>query len=157
MCQDHRDSGRGLPPVDLTRRRLLQVSTASGAALLVSSVLGAPAAAASVVRKKRVYVLVVDGCRPGEISAGLTPRLAALRAGGRNYPNANSLPVMETIPNHVMMMTGVRPDRTGVPANAIYDRRLGEVREMDRPSDLRFPTVITRLNRAGFTTGTVLW
>ena len=156
MCQDNREAGRGLPPVDLTRRRLMQVTGATGATLLFSSVLGAPPAAAAVVRKKRVYVLVVDGCRPGEISTALTPRLAALRAGGRNYPNANSMPVMETIPNHVMMMTGVRPDRTGVPANAIYDRQLGEVREMDRPSDLRFPTVITRLNRAGYTTGTVL-
>jgi hypothetical protein len=55
-----------------------------------------------------------------------------------------------------MMMTGVRPDRSGVPANAVYDRAIGEVRELDRPADLRFPTVITRLNRAGFTTGTVL-
>ena len=63
---------------------------------------------------------------------------------------------METIPNHVMMMTGVRPDRSGVPANPIYDRDLGEVREMDRPRDLRCRTVIDRLNAAGFTTGTVL-
>ncbi len=156
MCQDHREPGRGFAPVDLTRRRLLQVTAAGGASLLFSSALGAAPAAATVARKKRVYVLVVDGCRPGEISAAVTPQLAALRAGGRNYPNANSMPVMETIPNHVMMMTGVRPDRTGVPANSIYDRALGEVREMDRPSDLRFPTVITRLNRAGFTTGTVL-
>jgi predicted AlkP superfamily pyrophosphatase or phosphodiesterase len=29
------------------------------------------------------------------------------------------MPVMETIPNHVMMMTGVRPDRSGVPAHAV--------------------------------------
>jgi hypothetical protein len=157
MCQDHAGERRqGVPPVDLTRRRLLQVSGAAGTSLLFSSVLGAPPAAAAVRRKKRVYVLVVDGCKPGEISPALTPRLAALRAGGRNYPNASSMPVMETIPNHVMMMTGVRPDRSGVPANAIYDRVLGEVREMDRASDLKFPTVITRLNRAGFTTGTVL-
>ncbi len=63
---------------------------------------------------------------------------------------------METIPNHVMMMTGVRPDRSGIPANAIYDRQKQTVRDMDRPSDLHFPTVIERLNRNGFTTGTVL-
>src|SRR5688500_5144072 len=66
------------------------------------------------------------------------------------------MPIMETIPNHTMMMAGVRPDRTGVPANEVYDAELGDVRTMDRPSDLRFPTVIKRLNRAGFTTGTVL-
>ena len=28
MCDDHRRSGQGLPPVDLTRRRLLQVTGA---------------------------------------------------------------------------------------------------------------------------------
>ncbi len=155
MCSEPNRS-RTPAAVDLTRRRLLQVSGAAGTTMLFSAALGAPEASAAASRKRRVYVLVVDGCRPGEIRSTLTPRLAQLRAQGRNYPNANSMPVMETIPNHVMMMTGVRPDRTGVPANAIYDRSLGEVRDMDRPSDLKFPTVITRLNRNGFTTGTVL-
>ncbi|GAA1925173.1 alkaline phosphatase family protein [Nocardioides marmoribigeumensis] len=142
------------PEVDLTRRSLLQVTAASGAALAFSSALEQPAAAATT--RKRVYVLVVDGCKPGEITPGATPVLAALRDGGRNYPAARSLPVMETIPNHVMMMTGVRPDRTGVPANSILDRRTGAVRTMERASDLRFPTVIERLNAAGYRTGTVL-
>jgi hypothetical protein len=55
-----------------------------------------------------------------------------------------------------MMMTGVRPDRSGVPANSVYDRALGAVRDLDRASDIRCDTVIERLNRRGFTTGTVL-
>ncbi len=139
---------------DLTRRTLLTATGAAGATLLFSSALGAPAYAAK--GKRRVYVLVVDGCKPGEISTDLTPRLASLRSNGRNYPTAHSMPVMETIPNHVMMMTGVRPDRSGVPANSIFDRTAGEVRDLDRETDLVFPTVIERLNRAGFTTGTVL-
>ena len=63
---------------------------------------------------------------------------------------------METIPNHVMMMTGVRPDRSGVPANEIYDRGERAVRTLDRPSDLHYPTVLQRLRTRGFTTGTVL-
>jgi hypothetical protein len=63
---------------------------------------------------------------------------------------------METIPNHVMMMTGVRPDRSGVPANSVYDRAEQVVRTLDRPSDLRFPTVLERLRERGLTTGTVL-
>ena len=148
--------GQGFPAPDLSRRRLLQVAGAAGASYLFSTALGGPAHAAGDPKgKKRVYVLVVDGCRPGEIDAA-TPTLAGLRTAGRNYLNARSLPVMETIPNHTMMMTGVRPNRTGVPANEVYDRELREVRTMDRPSDLRFPTVIRRLNRAGFTTGTVL-
>ena len=84
------------------------------------------------------------------------PRTSALRDGGLNHPRATSMPVMETIPNHVMMMTGVRPDRSGVPANSILDRTTGEVRDMDRAEDIRVRTVIERLNRHGLTTGTVL-
>jgi arylsulfatase A-like enzyme len=140
---------------DLDRRSFLTVTGAAGAALLFSSAVGAPAAEAAG-RKRRAYVLVVDGCRPGEIGSGLMPNLQALRDGGRNFPRAHSMPVMETIPNHVMMMTGVRPDRSGVPANSVYDRDERVVRDLDRASDLRFPTVIERLNRNGLTTGTVL-
>ena len=105
---------------------------------------------------KRAYVLVVDGCNPRSSTSALTPDLTALRAGGMHYPRAWSMFVMETIPNHVMMMTGVRPDRSGVPANSIYDRGLGEVRTLDRPRDLRIDTVLQRMNRQGLTTGTVL-
>lgn len=136
-----------------TDRRTLLTAAASG--LVFSTVAGAPAYAAGRSRK-RAYVLVIDGCRPEEIDSGLTPNLAALRDGGLRFARAASMPVMETIPNHVMMMTGVRPDRSGVPANAIYDRELGEVRTLDRPSDLRAETVLSRLNRRGLTTGTVL-
>jgi hypothetical protein len=138
-----------------TRRTFLRVGAATGATYLFSSSLGVPRAAAARSRE-RVYVLVVDGCKPEEITPGLTPHLAALRAGGRDYPRARSLPVMETIPNHVMMMSGVRPDRSGVPANEIYDREAQAVRTLDRPGDLRFPTVLQRLRRQGLITGTVL-
>ena len=135
------------------RRTFLKVLGAGGAAVWFSSAVAAPTAAAP---RKRCYVLVLDGCRPDEIGSGLMPTVQALRDGGKNYPRASSLPIMETIPNHVMMMTGVRPDRSGVPANSIYDRTLGEVRDLDRASDIRTTTVIHQLNRSGRTTGTVL-
>lgn len=138
-----------------TDRRTFLRAGAGG--LLFSTVAGfAPARAAATKGKKRAYVLVVDGCRPDEIDSALTPNLHALRDGGLRFPRASSMPVMETIPNHVMMMTGLRPDRTGVPANSVYDRSAKAVRTMDRASDLRSDTVIERLNRAGLTTGTVL-
>lgn len=141
------------------RRGFLALAAAGGtAALLASGV--APASATGVVipavSRTRVYVLVVDGCRPEEIGAGFMPRLAALRSAGTNFPAARSLPVMETIPNHVMMMSGVRPDRSGVPSNTVYDRALGAVRTLDQPHDLRFPTILERLGERGIVTGTVL-
>lgn len=104
----------------------------------------------------RAYLLVVDGCRPQEIDAVLTPRLAALRDGGCWWPQARSFPVTETLPNHVMMLSGVRPDRSGVPANSVYERAEGEVRDLDRASDLRAPTLLERLDRRGLVTGSVL-
>ncbi|WNV75477.1 alkaline phosphatase family protein [Geodermatophilus sp. DSM 44513] len=139
----------------LSRRRFLQVGLASGAAVVLSSAAGtAPACAATP--DLRVHVLVLDGTSPAEVTPLLMPRVAALRADGAWFDRARSLPVMETIPNHVMMMTGVRPDRSGVPANAVYDRAERVVRDLDRPTDLRFPTLLERLNATGRTTGTVL-
>jgi len=146
---------RGRAEIATGRRTLLKVVGAGGAGLAFSTAVGT-APAAAVRGRRRAYVLVLDGCRPEEITPGLMPHTARLRDRGLHFPHARSLPVMETIPNHVMMMTGVRPDRSGVPANAIYDRRLGAVRDMDRPRDIRVRTVIQRLDRAGLTTGTVL-
>lgn len=142
------------PGVD--RRTVLRVSAVGGASVLLSGAAGAPWAAATPTTDQRVYVLVVDGCRPDEIDPLLTPNLHALRRDGRWYPQARSVPIMETLPNHAMMMTGVRPDRNGVPANSVYDRAENIVRDLDRASDLIYPTVLERLRHRGFTTGTVL-
>ena len=144
-----------LPQAPLSRRRFLAAGAATGAAVVLSAAAGAPTARAATAGP-RVYVLVVDGCRPDEITPLLTPRLAALRSAGTTFPLARSLPVTETIPNHTMMMTGVRPDRTGVPSNSVYDRAEGVVRDLDRASDLRFPTLLERLRTGARTTGSVL-
>ena len=143
------------------RRQFLKIAVGAGATVVLSAAPGTawakpPSIAVPPAARTRVYVLVVDGCRPDEITAQLTPRLHALRSQGVNFPTARSLPVMETIPNHVMMMTGVRPDRSGVPANSIYDRAEAVVRDLDRPSDLRFPTLLERLQEKNLTTGSVL-
>ena len=155
MCAPGPSSGafeRGRREIRTGRRTLL---TAGAAGIAISS-LPRAAAAASAGTRKRAYVLVLDGCRPDEITPALMPRTSALRDGGLHHPRATSLPVMETIPNHVMMMTGVRPDRSGVPANSILDRSTGEVRDMDRAEDIRVRTVIERLGDRGRRTGTVL-
>ncbi|MFT4084915.1 MAG: alkaline phosphatase family protein [Nocardioides sp.] len=142
------------PASALGRRTFL--TTGAGVAFSVAAGLtGASSAQAATVRQ-RAYVLVIDGCRPDELDTALTPHLTALSRAGLRFPSARSLPVMETIPNHVMMMTGVRPDRSGVPANSFYDRAAGEVRDMDQPDDITIDTIIERLNRAGLRTGTVL-
>ncbi|MBD3944028.1 alkaline phosphatase family protein [Nocardioides ganghwensis] len=162
MCDSPRDSRasgafeRGRHEIRTGRRTLLTAGAAGIAISTATSGLPRAAAAASAGTRRRAYVLVLDGCRPDEISPTLMPRTSALRDGGLHHPRATSLPVMETIPSHVMMMSGVRPDRSGVPANSILDRTTGEVRDMDRPEDIRVRTIIERLNRNGLTTGTVL-
>lgn len=138
----------------LSRRRFLTVATGTAATVVLSTATGTAVTRPPV--GPRVYVLVVDGLRPDEVDPVLTPNLRALRDGGTNFTAARSLPVMETIPNHVMMMTGMRPDRSGVPANSVYDPALGEVRTLDRPADLRAPTLLERLARRGHVTGSVL-
>lgn len=158
MCDQSNDSEAfqsGLAAAETERRTFLK---AAGSGLVFSSALGAalvPDAATAATRtKRRAYVIVIDGCRPDELDGGRTPTLRALRDGGIRYPRATSHPIMETIPNHVMMMTGVRPDRNGVPANSIFDGT--RIRDMDRASDITYPTIIGQLNRSGRTTGTVL-
>ena len=152
MCELRSTAFRdGLAEIRTGRRTLL---AAGGATLLSTLATFEPAAAATT--RQRAYVLVLDGCRPDEITPALMPRASALRDGGLNHPYASSVPIMETIPNHVMMMTGVRPDRSGVPANSIFDRTLGDTRNLDRASDIKVRTVIERLNKAGLTTATVL-
>ena len=149
----------GLAEIATGRRTLLL----TGGGLALSTAASAGGAASSAERRKRkphlkrrAYVIVIDGCRPDELDEGLTPNLMALRDGGTRYPRASSMPIMETIPNHVMMMSGVRPDRSGVPANSIYDRAAAVVRTLDQPTDIKVKTVLERLNGKGFRTGTVL-
>ena len=84
------------------------------------------------------------------------PNLKALRDGGTWYPAARSLPVMETIPNHVMMMTGVRPARNGVPANKIYDRHQAVLRDCSTAHRHHGHDDHRAAQRVGRTTGTVL-
>ncbi|MDP3967987.1 MAG: alkaline phosphatase family protein [Nocardioides sp.] len=158
MSHEHcsRGSGDAAAPFarPLGRRQLLQLGAAGTAGIVLSTAIDTPALAAK--GKKRAYVLVLDGMIPSEIDSGLMPNLKALRDGGTHFPRARALPILETLPNHVMMMTGVRPNRNGVPANVIYDRKEKVHRDLDRPEDLRYPTLIERMNRRGFSTGTVL-
>lgn len=141
----------------MTRRQLFRAGVTG--AVLISAAAGAPIAAARPARRgelPKVYVLVIDGLRPDEVTPALMPTVAALRAAGMAYPRASSLPVAETHPNHTMMMTGVRPDRNGVPANTVFDRDEGAVRDVDRPGDMTAVTVLEQARAKGLTSGTVL-
>src|SRR4051812_8299479 len=81
----------------LSRRTLL--SGAAGAAAL--GVVGAVAATnAKAADDLRVYVLVVDGCRPDEATGEHLSTVRSLAAQGTSFSQAKSVTVAETIPNH---------------------------------------------------------
>jgi hypothetical protein len=135
----------------LTRRTF--VGGTAGAVALTA--LGA--ATARAAGDLRVYVLVVDGCRPDEATGAYLPTLRSLAAQGTSFTAARSIPIAETIPNHVAMMSGVHPQRSGVPANSIYDRATGEVRDLGLATDLGASTVLDRLPaELGLATASVL-
>ena len=105
----------------------------------------------------RVYVVVVDGCRPDEATGAYLSTLRSLAAQGTSFAAARSISVAETIPNHVAMMSGVHPSRSGVPANAVWDPTLGEVRDLGLPTDLKSATLLERLPaELGLATASVL-
>ncbi|HWM02658.1 MAG TPA: alkaline phosphatase family protein [Actinophytocola sp.] len=127
-------------PGTISRRTLL-----GGAAGAVALTAFATAGSASGAGDLRVYVLVVDGCRPDEAVGAYLPTVRSLAAQGTSYSAAKAITVAETIPNHVAMMTGVYPNRSGVPANSVWDPALGDVRDLGLPSDLKAPTLLERL------------
>jgi ectonucleotide pyrophosphatase/phosphodiesterase family member 5 len=86
-----------------------------GAGAAPSGVWARPAAAAT--GPVRVYVVVIDGLRPGEVA--LMPQVSALAAAGTHYPHSRAQMVAETTPNHLSMLTGMRSERHGMPGNAV--------------------------------------
>jgi predicted AlkP superfamily pyrophosphatase or phosphodiesterase len=77
----------------------------------------APAAEA----KAPVTILVsIDGFRADYLDRGVTPNLSALAAAGISSAMRPSYP-SKTFPNHWTLVTGLRPDRTGIVANKFVD------------------------------------
>jgi hypothetical protein len=139
--------GRRLPAVIPKPRRpwrALAAVLAAGAAACGGKPAPEPAPAPAD-RGLTVVVVVVDSLMPGEISAFSMPNLQALKSGGRVfgaaggvevaggtfYPESRSVFIAETIPNHVAMMTGVNPDRSGIIGNDYLDATLDPPDEVD--------------------------
>jgi len=135
----------------ISRRTLL--GGAAGAAALTAFAPSVAMAATDL----RVYVVVVDGCRPDEAAGAYLPTVRSLAAQGTSFAAARAVSIAETIPNHVAMMSGVHPARSGVPANSVWDPMLGEVRDLGLPTDLLAPTLLDRLPaELGLATASVL-
>lgn len=100
-------------------------------------------------RRLTVVVAVVDSLMPHEITTD-TPHLARLKAEGTFFPESRAVFSAETIPNHVAMMTGVYPSRSGIVANNFLDfeDELNPVeRNLSRPGDLDAYSTFTWVDR----------
>lgn len=101
------------------RIRVFTVVAALALALL-------PAAASAAAERPLVYVVVLDGLDGDRVEAGGAPFISSLLAGEAGnatyFPQSSSVIPAETNPNHVAMMSGAYPGRSGIPANtfALY-------------------------------------
>ena len=80
-------------------------------------------AAAVPVSEARAPVTIlvsIYGFRPDYLDRGVTPNLNRLRAGGVFASMRPSFPSI-TFPNHWTLVTGLRPDRSGIVGNKMED------------------------------------
>lgn len=145
----------------ISRRQALVGGTAVaaglGALVLSEPVTAAAQTSRPVADDLDVYVVVTDGMRPDELNPAQAPTLDRWAAEGTRFTSARAHMVAETLPNHSAMMTGVFPERNGVPANSVWDNGAHRERTLNRGDDLRYPTVLERVRReAGLTTASVL-
>ena len=111
-----------------------------------------------------LILVSIDGLRSDDLDRGITPNLSALAAQGVRAPMHPSFPA-KTYPNHYAMVTGLRPDRSGMVDNAIQDPAIPGVtfKTADRSTvrdrrwwDQAEPTWVTA-ERAGIVTASMFW
>jgi ectonucleotide pyrophosphatase/phosphodiesterase family protein 5 len=114
-----------------------------------------PVAPAGEPRQLTVVVAVVDSLMPSDLELGTTPELNALKTGGTFYPESRAVYAAETIPNHVAMMTGVYPDRSGIPTNDFIDFASGSTEgvKLQIPEKLTATTLFTWIDQRCRATG----
>lgn len=67
-----------------------------------------------------VILVSIDGMRPADLDAAVTPTLAALADDGVRAAMRPSFP-SKTFPNHYALVTGLPPDRNGIVENNMQD------------------------------------
>lgn len=145
-----------LSPYDFVMRLSLRIL----ACLLLAACAHAPTPPAAA---PTVVLVSVDGLRPADVTAARMPALDALadanvRAEGMR-PSYPSL----TFPNHYALVTGRRPDHSGIVHNIMRDPRLGTFRASNRAAVQNgawwegATPVWVDAQRAGLRTATMFW
>ena len=130
----------------------------------VTPPLAGPPAPTTAVREVRAPVTIlisIDGFRPDYRNRGVTPILDALAKSGISAAMRPSFP-SKTFPNHWTLVTGLRPDRSGIVSNAMEDAALPGVKFTMADSQDPFwwnaaePIWVTA-ERAGVRSATMFW
>src|SRR5881392_1584004 len=91
------------------------------AAALALTFLAAPSLAQTIKPAPLTVLISIDGFRADYLQRGLTPNIAALAADGvRATAMRPSFPSL-TFPNHYTLVTGLRPDHSGIVDNNMED------------------------------------
>lgn len=143
-------------------RLLLAALLAMGApAALPTKLWAAPPIQAPAETRTPVTILIsIDGFRADYLDRGVTPNLSALAASGVHAAMRPSFP-SKTFPNHWTLVTGLRPDRTGIVANTMEDAaRPKEVFKMETDDPFWWngaePIWVTA-EKAGIRSATLFW
>src|SRR3954452_5825688 len=99
--------------------RLLR--TVAAVLTLLCALVAGPALAAPPRPASLTILISIDGFRADYLQRGLTPVIAGLAADGvRATAMRPSYPSL-TFPNHYTLVTGLRPDRSGIVDNNMED------------------------------------
>src|SRR5262245_2412763 len=97
--------------------------------------------------RRRALIISVDGLRPDVMLRADAPRIRKLMAEGSFTCWAQTTAVAVTLPSHVSMLTGVRPQRHQIEWN--YDVPLSQ------PVYPAVPTIFELAHKAGYSTALV--
>jgi predicted AlkP superfamily pyrophosphatase or phosphodiesterase len=119
----------------------------------------ATVAAPADARTPVTILVSIDGFRPDYLDRGVTPNLNALASAGISASMRPSYP-SKTFPNHWTIVTGLRPDRTGIVANRMLDATQKDPFTMQSDDPFWWnaaePIWVTA-EKAGIHTGTMFW
>lgn len=108
-----------------------------------------PAPGPSGTDAMTIMVVAVDSLMPEDFTnnSAVMPNINGLATNGTVFTESRSVFSAETIPNHVAMMTGVYPDRNGIPTNNFWDKESDfanpDGQDLDNPNELSAKTLFT--------------
>lgn len=111
-----------------------------------------------------VILISIDGFRADYINRGVTPHLKQLANTGLSGKLKPSFPT-KTFPNHYAMVTGKRPDHSGLVGNSMIDpRRPGVTFSLSDPKQAKDPfwwneaePIWVTAEKTGIRTATMFW